>query len=34
MQTLKAGVLYFALVLGAGFVRGSIRVLWRGRCMS
>lgn len=27
MQTLKAGALYFALVFGAGFVLGSIRVL-------
>jgi len=25
---LKAGALYFALVFGAGFVLGSIRVLW------
>ena len=28
MQTLKAGLLYFTLVFGAGFVLGSIRVLW------
>ena len=28
MQILKAGVLYFALVFGAGFVLGSIRILW------
>jgi len=28
MQTLKTGVLYFVLVFGAGFVLGSIRVLW------
>jgi hypothetical protein len=28
MQALKAGVLYFALVFGAGFVLGSIRMLW------
>jgi hypothetical protein len=27
-HTLKAGALYFALVFGAGFVLGSIRVLW------
>jgi hypothetical protein len=26
-QTLKAGALYFALVFGAGFVLGSLRVL-------
>jgi hypothetical protein len=25
---LKAGVLYFALVFGAGFVLGTIRTLW------
>lgn len=28
MRTLKAGVLYFALVFGAGFVLGIPRVLW------
>ena len=28
MQILKAGVLYFALVFGAGFVLGSVRTLW------
>jgi hypothetical protein len=28
MQILKAGVLYFALVFGAGFVLGLIRILW------
>jgi len=28
MQILKTGVLYFALVIGVGFVLGSIRVLW------
>jgi hypothetical protein len=28
MQTLKAGVLYFVLVFGAGFVLGPIRILW------
>jgi len=28
MQTLKAGLLYFALVFGAGFVLGFIRILW------
>ncbi len=28
MQILKAGLLYFALVFGAGFVLGAIRVLW------
>jgi hypothetical protein len=28
MQTLKAGSLYFALVFGAGFVLGTVRVLW------
>jgi len=28
MRVLKAGVLYFALVFGAGVVLGSIRLLW------
>lgn len=28
MQTLKAGILYFALVFGVGFVLGPIRVFW------
>ncbi len=28
MQVVKAGVLYFALVFGAGFVLGAIRTLW------
>ena len=28
MLILKAGALYFAMVFGAGFVLGSIRVLW------
>lgn len=28
MQILKAGVLYFALVFGTGFVIGSFRILW------
>jgi hypothetical protein len=28
MQVLKAGVLYFALVFGAGFVLGPIRIMW------
>jgi hypothetical protein len=28
MQIVKAAVLYFALVLGAGFVLGPIRILW------
>ena len=28
MQILKAGVLYFALVVGAGFALGTLRVLW------
>ena len=27
-QTLKSGALYFALVFGAGFVLGTVRVLW------
>ena len=28
MQTLKAGLIYFALVFGAGFVLGPIRIFW------
>jgi len=28
MQILKAGLLYFVLVFGAGFVLGPIRILW------
>lgn len=28
MQVVKAAVLYFALVFGAGFVLGTIRTLW------
>ena len=28
MQILKAGVIYFAFVFGAGFVLGAIRTLW------
>jgi hypothetical protein len=28
MRIVKAGVFYFALVFGAGFVLGSIRILW------
>ncbi len=28
MQTLKAGVLYFILVFAAGFVLGTVRILW------
>ena len=28
MQVVKAGVLYFTLVFGAGFVFGTIRTLW------
>jgi len=28
MQILKAGILYFAIVFGAGFVLGPIRILW------
>jgi ABC-type uncharacterized transport system permease subunit len=28
MKTLEAGVLYFALVFGAGFVLGTVRTLW------
>jgi type IV secretory pathway TrbD component len=28
MQIVKAGALYFALVFGAGFVLGPIRILW------
>ena len=28
MRILKAGVLYFALVFGAGFILGPIRIAW------
>ena len=28
MQILRADVLYFAIVFGAGFVLGPIRILW------
>ena|ERR1700674_5018618 len=28
MQILRAGVLYFALAFGAGFVLGTVRILW------
>ena len=28
MRVFKAGVLYFALVFGAGFVLGTVRTLW------
>ena len=28
MQILKAGILYFGIVFGAGFVLGTIRMLW------
>lgn len=28
MRILKAGILYFALLFGAGFVLGPIRLLW------
>jgi hypothetical protein len=28
MQILKAGVLYFVLVFGAGFLLGAVRTLW------
>ena len=28
MRTIKAGILYFALVFGAGFLLGPIRILW------
>src|SRR6202022_865562 len=28
MRVVKAGVFYFALVFGAGFVLGPIRILW------
>jgi type IV secretory pathway TrbD component len=28
VQILKAGALYFALVFGAGFALGAIRILW------
>ena len=33
MQILKAGALYFALVFGAGFVLGTLRVLWIVPCL-
>jgi hypothetical protein len=28
MRIIKAGMLYFALIFGAGFVLGPIRILW------
>jgi hypothetical protein len=28
MQILKAGILYFVIVFGAGFVLGPVRILW------
>lgn len=28
MRVLEAGILYFALVFGAGFVLGTVRTLW------
>lgn len=28
MKSIKAGILYFAVVFGAGFVLGPIRLLW------
>jgi hypothetical protein len=28
MRILKAGILYFAIVFGAGFVFGTIRTIW------
>ena len=28
MQTIEAGVLYFSLVFGTGFVLGTVRTLW------
>jgi len=28
MRILKAGLLYFALVFGAGFILGTFRILW------
>ncbi len=28
MQVVKAGVLYFVLVFGAGFVLGAVRTIW------
>ena len=34
MQILKAGALYFALVFGAGFVLGALRILWIVRCLA
>jgi hypothetical protein len=32
MKILKAGALYFAIVFGAGFVLGPIRILWAVPC--
>ena len=32
MQILKAGLLYFAIVFGAGFVLGPIRIFWAVPC--
>jgi len=33
MQILRAGLLYFALVFGAGFVLGPIRIWWVVPCV-